>query len=82
MTDQLIGAKRDAENRLVGIVAESNQRKWNEHHAEKLLAAAKESPGKRIVMLVGIESRYEIMRLLKSNTSIQLVEVEDWLQKK
>jgi hypothetical protein len=82
MTDQLVGAKRDAENRLVGIVAETNQRKWNEHHAEKLLAAAKENPGKRIVMLVGIESRYEVLRLVKSNKSIQLVDVENWLKQK
>jgi hypothetical protein len=45
---------------------------------QKLLAAAKENPGKRNVMLVEIENLDEV---LKSNTSIQLVDIESWLHR-
>jgi hypothetical protein len=78
LTDRVVGAKRDLENRLVGPVAEANQRRWNEHHAERLLEAAARHPGQRIVMLVGIESRYEVMRLLADAPGIELVDVADW----
>ncbi len=78
LTDRVVGAKRDLENRLVGPVAEANQRRWNQHHAERLLDAARRHPGQRIVMLVGIESRYEVMRLLADAPGITLVDVADW----
>ena len=63
---------------LVGPVAVNNQHRWNQHHAERLLAAAARHPGQRIVMLVGIESRYEVMRLLADAPGIELVDVADW----
>ena len=78
LTDRVIGANRDLKNRLVGPVAETNQRRWNEHHAQRLLEAAARHPGQRIVMLVGIESRYEVMRLLAGAPGIELVDVADW----
>ena len=78
LTDRVVGAKRDLENRLVGPVAEANQRRWNQHHAQRLLEAAARHPGQRIVMLVGIESRYEVVRLLADTPGIDLVDVADW----
>ena len=78
LTGQVVGAKRDLEKRLVGPVAVNNQHRWNQHHAERLLEAAARHPGQRIVMLVGIESRYEVMRLLADAPGIELVDVADW----
>lgn len=78
LTDRVIGAHRDLKNRLVGPVAETNQRRWNEHHAQRLLEAAARHPGQRIVMLVGIESRYEVMRLLADAPGIELVDAAHW----
>ncbi len=79
-TDTIIAGKKTLEYRIVGEVAGSAQQRWDEHHVERILDAAKENPGKRLIVLVGIESRYWINNQLKRNSQIELVEMESWLR--
>ena len=80
VTDTIIAGKRALEERLVGETATSAQQRWNEHHAERVLDAARQNPGKRILFLVGIENRYAVVNQLRQNPHINLVEMESWLR--
>lgn len=81
MTDTIIAGMMALEERIISEVAMSSQRRWDEHHVERILDAAKQNPGKRILVLVGIQSRCSINDQLKRNSQIDLVEMESWLRK-
>lgn len=80
VTDTIIAGKKALEEHMVGEAAKSAQQRWDEHHVERILDAVKENPGKRILVLVGIESRYSINNQLRRNSQIDLVEMEAWLR--
>lgn len=79
-TDRLVAALRDLEEGLVGETAVRVQEQWDRHHAERLRDAVRAHPGKRVLMLVGIESRYRVLRALKAAGGVQPAESEAWLR--
>ncbi|MGH9842532.1 MAG: hypothetical protein ACREEM_27640 [Blastocatellia bacterium] len=81
VTDTIIAGMTALEEQIVGEAAISGQRRWDQHHVERILDAAKQNPGKRLLVLVGIQSRYSIINQLKRNSRIDLVEMESWLRK-
>lgn len=80
-TDRLVAALREIEEGLVGEGAANVQAQWDRHHAERLRDAVRAHPGQRVLMLVGIESRYRVLRELRSAGGIQPVESEAWLRR-
>ena len=79
-TDRLVAAMREIEENLVGENAARVQKQWDEHHALRLRDVVRAHPGKRVLMLVGIESRYRVLQELKSVDAIQPVASEAWLR--
>lgn len=79
-TDRLVAALREIEEGLVGENAARVQAEWDRHHADRLIEAARKHPAQRVLMLVGIESRYRVLRELNSAEGIALVRMETWLR--
>lgn len=79
-TDRLVAALREIEEGLVGENVARVQKQWDEHHALRLLDAVRAHPGKRVLMLVGIESRYRVLQELRSAGAVQPVASEAWLR--
>jgi len=79
-TDRLVAALRELEEGLVGDNAARVQGQWDRHHADRLRDAVRANPGKRVLMLVGMESRYRVLRELKAG-DVQPVESEAWLRR-
>lgn len=80
-TDHIVAGLREIEEGLVGGAAARVQQQWDEHHALRLQDAVRAHPGKRVLMLVGIESRYRVLQELKAAGAIQPVESEAWLRR-
>jgi hypothetical protein len=80
-TDALVAAMREIEEGLVGPEAARVQFQWDQHHAERLRDAVRAHGGKRVLMLVGIESRYRVLQNLRSAGDVRPVETEVWLRR-
>lgn len=80
-TDRLVAALRELEEGLVGENVADVQQQWDRHHAARLRDAVQAHPGKRVLMLVGIESRYRVLQQLRSTGGVQPVESEAWLRR-
>lgn len=80
-TDRLVAALREIEEGLVGQEAAQVQAQWDQHHADRLRDAVHAHAGKRVLMLVGIESRYRVLRNLRSADEIHPTDAEAWLRR-
>ncbi|HEY0659823.1 MAG TPA: hypothetical protein VGD21_00650 [Lysobacter sp.] len=65
---------------LVGPVMESGDARWDQHTADVALRAAQEHPGKRILVLTGIENRPFVSANLARAGSVKMIDMEAWLQ--
>lgn len=79
-TDEVVAGLRAIEEALVGGDVGPLQERWDEHHAARVLDAAGKHPGQRVLMLVGIESRFRVLRRLSRSDAIELVDLEAWLR--
>lgn len=80
-TDRRVAALREIEESLVGEAAARVQRRWDAHHAQRLRDAVRGQPGKTVLMLVGLESRYRVLQELRSAGEVQPVDAEAWLRR-
>ncbi|MDR7332102.1 hypothetical protein [Roseateles asaccharophilus] len=80
-TDGLVAALREFEEGLVGAEARRVQEQWDRHHAARLRAAVAAHPGQRVLMLVGIESRYRVLAELRAAGDVEPVAMEAWLRR-
>jgi hypothetical protein len=81
VTDALLHARRGYQDRLAGAkVAEAWQR-WNDHAAGMVRTAATEHPGKRVLVLIGVENCGLLRATLKEDSRIRLVDMEAWLRR-
>lgn len=65
---------------LVGPVMDDADVRWNQHTADVALRAAQEHPGKRILVLTGVENRPFVSANLASAGAVDLVDMESWLK--
>lgn len=80
ITDQALAGKRVIEDRLTGPVDVECGIRWTQHIVKITLQAAKEHPGKRILVLNGIENCNVLRAELAHNKDITLVDMEQWLR--
>ncbi|QPF73906.1 hypothetical protein G8A07_13915 [Roseateles sp. DAIF2] len=82
-TDRMIAGLRELEEGLVGGEVGRLQEQWDRHHAERLLEVLREAQrGRRVLMLVGIESRYRVLEALKAAGGPEPVPTERWLRER
>lgn len=80
-TDRLLAVKHQFQNAIYGPKEEEGWEGWNQHFLQKILAAAKQHPGKRIVVIVGVEHGYWLRAHLQGQAGVNLRETGDLLQR-
>lgn len=79
-TDALFEVKHKFQNALFGQKEEAAWNGWNSHFLKQILAAAKQHPGKRILVLVGVEHTYWLRKELKASKDVRYVSVSRYLK--
>jgi hypothetical protein len=79
VTDGLLMGKTAFERQLNGT-AKVNGERWNQHTVDVIQRAVKENPGKRLLVLNGIENCYWLRDALSRDSKIILVKAEQWLR--
>lgn len=78
-TDALFQVKHDYQNALFGETEAKVWTAWNAHFLERILLAAEENRGKRILVLVGAEHAYWLRERIANERGIKLRTVNDLL---
>jgi hypothetical protein len=79
VTDRMLMGKTVLERQLNGI-AKADGGRWNQHTVSVVQRAVKENPGRRLLVLNGIENCYWIRDALSRDSKIDLVKAEQWLR--
>lgn len=79
VTGEMIDAVARLQGELVGPVIQSADERWDRHTADVVIKAAREHPGKRILVLTGIRNRPLVQRHLQAAPELRLVDMPAWL---
>lgn len=79
-TDHLFAVKHEFQNSLYGSKEEQGWEGWNQHFLEQIVAAAKQNPGKRIVVIVGAEHGYWLREHLREQAGVEVLDTESLLR--
>ncbi|MBX3266366.1 MAG: hypothetical protein KF831_06620 [Acidobacteria bacterium] len=79
-TDALFEVKHEFQNALFGPKEEAAWNGWNSHFLKQIHAAAKKHPGKRILVLVGVEHTYWLRKELKASKEVRYVSLGRYLK--
>lgn len=80
VTDKALAGKRALMDKLVGPVDADGALRWTTNIVEVTLRAAREHPGKRVLVLIGVENCHGVRALLGQQNGIRLIDVEQWLR--
>ena len=78
-TDALLEVKHKYQNELFGAKQARGWESWNRHFLEVILEAAQKYPGKKIIVLVGLEHSYWLRKELGNNKDVILLKAEQML---
>lgn len=73
-TDEVFAVKHAFQNKLFGPKEEEAWEGWNHYFLQQVVAAAKANPGKRIVVLVGVEHGYWMREHLRNFPEVDLLD--------
>jgi hypothetical protein len=79
-TDVLFEIKHNYQNAVYDENQTRGWESWNTHFLDKILEAANNNPGKRIVVTVGAEHAFWLRKKLRGNKSVSLLEAEAYLR--
>jgi hypothetical protein len=74
LTDRLLASRRALQDRLAGPEVAEAWRAWHEHAVAVVRRAAREHPGRRIVVLIGVENAGRLRRSLAELPELRLVD--------
>lgn len=80
VTDSLLRAKHELQQAMVGDGERIGWERWNRRFLEVVLQAAKENPGRRIVVIVGAEHGYWLREHLAQAAGVQLLDTAGLLR--
>lgn len=80
-TDALFEIKHRFQNALYGPSEARAWEGWNKHFLSQILETARLFPGKRIVVLVGVEHGYWLRSALSKEASVRLLDTEKLLKR-
>ena len=79
-TDALFEVKHKFQEALFGEKEVKGWEGWNQHFLDVILQTAKENPGKKILVTVGVEHGYWLRKHLKESGAVKLLKPEDILK--
>lgn len=74
LTDGLMQAKHAMQDALVGADERQGWEAWNRHFLDRIVEAAQQHPGKRIVVLAGAEHGYWLRRELSAQPGLRTLD--------
>ncbi|MBQ4854034.1 hypothetical protein IMW82_05050 [Rhodanobacter sp. B2A1Ga4] len=80
VTDSVLRAKHELQQAMVGNGERTGWERWNQQFLGIILQAAKENPGKRIVVVVGAEHGYWLRGHLAQAAGVQLLDTAELLR--
>jgi hypothetical protein len=80
LTDRLLGARRAYQDGAAGPEVADAWRLWNEHAVSVVRQAQRENPGRRILVLVGVENCAQLRASLAPLPELRVVNMEQWLR--
>lgn len=82
VTDQLLHARHEVQRLLAGAKVGEAWTRWNDHALDVIRRAVRENPGKRLLVLAGVENAATLRPALAREQNVTLVDVEAWLSAK
>jgi hypothetical protein len=80
-TDRLFAVKHQFQSAVYGPKEDAGWEGWNQHFLQQILGAAKQNPGKRIVVIVGVEHGYWLRGHLRGQAGVELRDTADLLDR-
>lgn len=74
VTDQILAARRAAQDALAGPEVAEAWRRWNAHAVEVVRRAIRENPGRRVLVLIGVENAALLRPALRAVPEVRLME--------
>lgn len=81
VTDAALGAKHLLQEALMGPAELAGWDAWNNHFLEVIRRAARENPGRRIVVTVGAEHAYWLKQHLRDTAGVNLLDTSATLRR-
>ena len=79
-TDRVLAVKHQFQDAVYGPKEAEGWEGWNQHFLQQILGAAKQNPGKRIVVIVGVEHGYWLRGHLRDQAGVELRDTESLLR--
>lgn len=79
LTDELLAARRHFQDRIAGTEVAEAWRQWNDHAVAMVRQAVAESPGGRVLVLIGVENAALLRPALRELPGLRVVDMEDWI---
>jgi hypothetical protein len=79
LTDELLAARRHFQDRVAGPEVAEAWRQWNDHAVGMVRRAVAENPGRRILVLIGVENAALLRPALRKLPGLRVVDMEDWV---
>ncbi len=80
-TDRLFAVKHSFQHSLYGLQEEQGWEGWNQYFLQQIVTASKQNPGKRIVVIVGVEHGYWLREHLRKQGEVKVLDTEDLLRR-
>lgn len=80
LTDELLAARHHYQDRVAPYAVADGWRRWNGHAAGVVRRARRENPGRRILVLIGVENCGPLRAALGREPAVRLINMEDWLR--
>lgn len=79
VTDLLLSARRRYQDQMAGSGVAEAWRWWNQHALAMVQRAVAEHPGRRVLVLIGVENCGPLRAALAKEPNVQLVDMASWL---
>jgi hypothetical protein len=79
-TDAMFEVKHKFQNALFGEKEETVWNSWNSHFLKQVLTAASKHPGRRVLVLVGVEHAYWLRDRLRKSNGVRYSDVLQFLK--
>ncbi len=81
LTDRMLSARRQYQDRLACAEVAEAWRLWNQHAVAVVRRAYRENPGARILVLIGVDNCAELRSALRELPELRLIDTEQWLRR-
>jgi hypothetical protein len=80
-TDSVMRTRHAIEIALFGAADRQDHERWNAHYASVVRRAVSDNPGRRILVLVGVQNRHLLLAALMDDSALRLVDIPSWLER-